>query len=50
MINDDLDQTVSRFGSIIDAEVVSRERFEGLRHQIEGLIAHLEAEINQHSS
>jgi guanylate kinase len=50
VINDDLDQTVRRVGAIIDAEVVSRERVDGLRHQIEGLIAHLEAEINQHSS
>ena len=50
VINDDLDQTVRRVGAIIDAEVVSRERVEGLRHQIEGLISHLEAEINQHSS
>jgi guanylate kinase len=49
LINDDLDQSVRRVGAIIDAEVVSRERVEGLRHQIEDLIAHLEAEINQHS-
>jgi len=49
VINDDLDQSVRRLGAIIEAEVVSRERVEGLRHQIEGLIAHLEAEINQHS-
>lgn len=50
VINDDLDETVRRVGAIIDAEVVSRERVEGLRHQIEDLISHLEAEINQHSS
>jgi guanylate kinase len=49
VINDDLDQSVRRVGAIIDAEVVSRERVDGLRHQIEDLIAHLEAEINQHS-
>ena len=50
VVNDDLDHTVRRVGAIIDAEVVSRERIEGLKKQIEGLIAHLEAEIQQHSS
>ena len=49
VVNDDLDHTVRRVGAVIDAEVVSRERIEGLRHQIEDLIAHLEAEIHQQS-
>jgi guanylate kinase len=50
VVNDDLNNSVQRVAAIIDAEVVSRERVEGLAHQIEALIAHLEAEINQHSS
>jgi guanylate kinase len=50
VVNDDLNQTMKRVGAIIDAEVVSRERVEGLKHQIERLIAHLEAEIDHHSS
>jgi len=50
VINDDLGLTVKRVGAIIDAEVVSRERVDGLTHQIERLIEHLEAEIHHHSS
>jgi guanylate kinase len=50
VVNDDLEQSVHRVGAIIDAEVVSRERVEGLKHQIEDLITHLEVEIDQHSS
>ncbi|HEY9226153.1 MAG TPA: guanylate kinase [Gemmatimonadaceae bacterium] len=50
VVNDDLDRAVRQVGSILDAEVVSRERVSGLRHQVEGLIRHLEAEIDHHSS
>jgi guanylate kinase len=50
VVNDDLDHTVRRVGAIIDAEVVSRKRVEGLRQQIESLIKHLETEIDHHSS
>jgi hypothetical protein len=41
---------VTRVGSILDAEVVSRERVLGLRQQVEALIGRLEAEIDHHSS
>src|SRR5262249_52007355 len=45
VMNDDLDTAVTRVGSILDAEVVSRERVSGLRQQVETLIDRLEAEI-----
>jgi guanylate kinase len=50
VVNDDLDHAVKQVGSILDAEVVSRERVSGLRQQVEVLAAQLEAEIGQHSS
>ncbi len=50
VINDELDNAVRRVGSIVDAEVVSRERVSGLRCQVEALIDRLEAEIHHHSS
>jgi guanylate kinase len=50
VVNDDLDDAVRRVGSIVDAEVVSRERVLGLRLQVEALIHRLHAEIEQHSS
>jgi guanylate kinase len=50
VVNDDLDTAVQRVSSIIDAEVVSRERVSGLRHQVEALVTRLEAEIGNHSS
>jgi guanylate kinase len=50
VVNDDLDHAVRQVGSIIDAEVVSRERVSGLRQQVEELAAQLEAEIGHHSS
>jgi guanylate kinase len=50
VVNDDLDTAVTRVGSILDAEVVSRERVSGLRQQVEALIDRLETEINHHSS
>jgi guanylate kinase len=49
VVNDDLDTAVTRVGSILDAEVVSRERVSGLRQQVEALIDRLEAEIDHHS-
>jgi guanylate kinase len=50
VINDDLDQAVSSINAVLDAEVVSRDRIAGLRHQVESLIRQLETEIDQHSS
>ena len=50
VVNDDLTTAVTRVGSILDAEVVSRERVSGLRQQVATLIERLEAEIGQHSS
>jgi guanylate kinase len=50
VVNDELDTAVTRVGSILDAEVVSRERVSGLRQQVETLIDRLEAEIDHHSS
>lgn len=43
--NDNLEQAVHRVSAIIDAEVVSRERVAGLRHQVSQLVQRLEAEI-----
>lgn len=50
IVNDDLAQAVRRVTSIIDAEVVTRERVAGLTEQVQGLIRHLEMEIDNHSS
>jgi guanylate kinase len=50
VVNDDLERAVANVGSILDAEVFSRERVSGLRHQVEALIQRLEAEIDHHSS
>jgi guanylate kinase len=50
VVNDDLDRAVANVGSILDAEVFSRERVSGLRHQVETLIQRLQAEIDHHSS
>ena len=50
VVNDEIDPAVKRVGSIIDAEVVRRERVAGLRHQVERLIQRLEIEITHHSS
>jgi guanylate kinase len=50
VVNDELDRAVQRVGAILDAEVVSRERVSGLRHQVEQLVHRLEAEIDHHSS
>lgn len=45
VVNDDLDDAIKRIGSIIDAEVSSRERVVGLRTQVALLIDQLEREI-----
>jgi guanylate kinase len=50
IVNDDLDDAVQRVGSILDAEVVSRERVAGLEHQVQQLIQRLNSEIGHHSS
>jgi guanylate kinase len=49
VVNDVLDESVRRVSSIIDAEVVSRERVAGLREQVATLIRRLEREIETHS-
>jgi guanylate kinase len=43
--NDDLAKAVQRVSAIVDAEVVSRERVAGLRHQVSLLVRRLEEEI-----
>lgn len=43
--NDDLAKAVQRVAAIVDAEVVSRERVAGLRHQVSLLVRRLEEEI-----
>ncbi len=45
VVNDDLDTAIRRIGSIVDAEVSSRERVVGLRTQVALLIDQLEREI-----
>ena len=45
VMNDDLERAVSSVESIIDAEVVSRERLKNLRQQVGLLIERLEQEI-----
>jgi guanylate kinase len=45
IVNDEVRRAVSRVGSIIDAETVSRERAAGLREAVERLSDHLEQEI-----
>jgi guanylate kinase len=45
IMNDDLDRAVASVESIIDAEVVSRERVKNLRQQVGLLIERLEREI-----
>lgn len=45
VVNDDLEQAVKRVASIVDAEVVSRDRVAGLRSQVAQLIERLEHEI-----
>jgi guanylate kinase len=50
VVNDDLDRAVSSVESIIDAEVVSRERLKNLRQQVGLLIDRLELEIENNST
>lgn len=45
VVNDELSKAVQRVSAIIDAEVVSRERVAGLRHQVSLLVRRLEQEI-----
>ena len=45
VVNDDLEGAIRRVSAIIDAEVVSRERVAGLRHQVSELVQRLEQEI-----
>jgi guanylate kinase len=50
VVNDDLEHAVERVGSILNAEVVSRERVMGLAEQVQALIERLDSEIDHHSS
>ena len=45
VVNDDLAKAVSRVSSIVDAEVLRRERVAGLRHQVSALVQRLEREL-----
>ena len=50
LVNEDLEPTVARVSSIIDAEEVKRERIRALDSQLAGLIQKLDSEILRHSS
>jgi guanylate kinase len=50
VVNDNLDAAIQRIGSIVDAEVSSRERVVGLRTQVALLIDQLEREIERKKS
>jgi guanylate kinase len=50
VVNDDLNTAIKRIGSIIDAEVSSRERVVGLRTQVAQLIDRLEHEIKSRTT
>jgi guanylate kinase len=50
VVNDDLERAVSSVESIIDAEMVSRERVKNLRYQVGLLIERLEQEIENSTS
>jgi guanylate kinase len=49
VVNDDLERAVASVGSIVDAEVMSRERVKNLRQQVGLLIERLEQEIENTS-
>jgi guanylate kinase len=49
VVNDELERAVASVGSIVDAEVVSRERVKNLRQQVGQLIERLEQEIENHT-
>lgn len=48
VVNDDLEQAIRTVSSIIDAEVVSRDRVAGLRHSVASIIEKLQNEISNH--
>jgi guanylate kinase len=50
LVNDDLESTVARVSSIIDAEEVNRERIRALDARLAGLIGTLDAEIRRHTT
>jgi guanylate kinase len=50
VVNDDLESAIGQVSSIIDAEVVSRERVAGLELQVAELIRRLESEIHHQQS
>ncbi|MDB4898326.1 MAG: gmk [Gemmatimonadetes bacterium] len=50
IVNDDLERAVASVESIIDAEIVSRDRVKNLREQVGLLIQRLEQEIENHSA
>jgi guanylate kinase len=50
VVNDNLEQAIKRIGSIIDAEVSSRQRVVGLRTQVALLIEQLEREIESRTN
>jgi guanylate kinase len=50
LVNDDLENTVERVSSIIDAEEVKRERIRSLDSQLAGLIDTLDLEIRRHTA
>jgi hypothetical protein len=50
LVNDDLEATVARVSSIIDAEEVKRERIGTLDAQVAALIGALETEISRHTT
>jgi guanylate kinase len=49
VVNDELERAVSSVESIVDAEVVSRERVKNLRQQVGQLIERLEQEIENNT-
>lgn len=49
VVNDDLERAVSSVSSIVDAEIVSRERVKNLRQQVGLLIQRLEQEIENNT-
>jgi guanylate kinase len=50
VVNDDLEQAIRTVSSIIDAEVVSRDRVAGLRHSVARIIEKLQSEISNHDA
>ena len=50
VVNDDLEQAIRTVSSIIDAEVVSRDRVAGLRHSVAAIIEQLEHEISNQNT